>query len=818
MCCRNWLKSGRLFYFMRYFWVSCLGFFLIGVLLSGCAPTSHLKEGQYLLRKSDLKLKTQLGVSDKGILADELEMLALQKPNTYLFDLFPYKLWLYNLRYNKFQKDTNNFQITNKVVELPVIFDSILMKTTTANMRDFLRNQGYFYANVADSVWYRKQKTFVQYKVRTGYAFRIDSVNYEIKNHSLASLIPELKKGSLFTHNAVYSNTLAGEERNRLVNTIRNYGYYKFTVDNISFELDTLGNSTVQLIENPFNYVVNFLAQAGSRQKHQLDVRTIIHPSDDSFSFQKYRFNKVVVIADYSDTMSVDSSNYQRVVLNGIDFRYHKLRVHPGILDKKIFIRPGQLYAQEDYNQTLRQLNDLGIFQYVRIYMFEPRDDSSHQLLNCYVVMSPNEKYNFQTNVEVSGGDLYAIGTAANVSVTDNNFLKGANQLTTTLSYGLELGQNKNGDLPFLKQFYFFSRNIGFNFRLSFPKFLLPVNQERFSRQSLPNTFLDAGVNSLTRINYFSLRSINGSFGYLWKESPVKSWTVKPVFVNVLHLSHIDPSFQRRMDTVQAIRNSYQETFIEGEYVEFVLNTAGVKPRQYVYLKLGLEEAGALMGAVKGLSNVFGNPLGFKNAHYFRLDFDARQYWLRRNASFILRFAGGVGIPYAGSDVLPYLKQYFVGGAYSIRGWRPRVLGPGSYRAVSTNPEDNLFIDESGDIKLEWNAEYRFNMIKLFSGAVNINGAVFADAGNIWLAREDKQLPGADFRWNTLYQDIALSSGAGLRMDLGGFLVIRLDWAFPLKAPYEPENHGWVVDKIDFGSREWRKQNLNLNLAIGYPF
>ena len=804
---------------MKYFSGIFLVMMLVG-LLTGCSTTRHLSENQYLLRQSTLKLKTDVGVSEKGILADELRLLELQKPNTYLFDVFPYKLWLYNMRYQKYQRDTANFQITNKVVEKPVVFDSALTFASTENMRDFLRNQGYFYAQVSDSIHIRNHRAYVQYRVHTGRRFRIDSLLFDVRDSALHTMIPLLKKNTLLSRHAVYSNTLAGEERSRLVTEIRDLGYYKFTVDNVSFELDTLGTRTFHITDNPFESAITFLMSGVTdRRSKRLNIRVIIHSNEESNAFQKYRFNKVIVFPDFNDSLGVNSANYTSVDNDGLEFRFYHQKVNTGILDKKIFIRPGHLYAQSDYNQTLRQLNDLGIFQYVRLYMIEaPGGDSTQHLLNCYVLMTPNDKYNFQTNVEVSGGDLYAIGTAANVSVTDNNFLKGANQLTTTLSYGLELGQNKTEDLPFLKQFYFFSRNVGFNFRLSFPKFLLPVNQQRFSREALPHTFIDAGINSLTRINYFSLRSINGSFGYLWKETPTKSWSVKPVFVNVLHLSNIDPSFQERMDTTQAIRNSYQETFIEGEDVEYIINTAGVRKRQYIYLKLGLEEAGALMGAVKGLSRLVDAPMDFRNAHYFRLDFDARQYFLRRNASFIFRFAGGIGVPYAGSTVLPYIKQYFVGGAYSIRGWRPRVLGPGSYRDPNQNNVDELFVDQSGDIKLEWNAEYRFNMIKLFSGAININGAVFADAGNIWLAHEDPSLPGANFEFSHLYQDIALSAGAGLRFDLGGFLVVRLDWAIPLKAPYIQQNNGWVIDKIHLSDAGWRRQNMNLNVAIGYPF
>jgi outer membrane protein insertion porin family len=546
----------------------------------------------------------------------------------------------------------------------------------------------------------------------------------------------------------------------------------------------------------------------------------IVHPTDDSLEFEQYTFKNVIVIPDYADTSDLRSKTMEEKIVNGIKFRFReKPYVNTTILDKKIFIRPGKLYSQSDYNQTIRQLNDLGIFQYVRMFISANRQDSLNRTLNCYILMNQSQKYDFNTNIEVSGGDLYTIGTAANVSVTDKNFLKGANQLTTTVSYGVELGQNKNRDVPFLKQFYLFSQNLGINFRLTFPKFILPINQSKFSQNSLPRTVLTAGANSLQRKDYFTLLSINASYGYVWRETEVKSWNVKPVFVNTLHLRDISDSFKLRMDSIPAIRNSYQETFIEGESVEFILNTEGRKRWRYAYLRLAGEEAGALLSGVKGIANAFNSSLDFNHARYFRIDFDVRQYLLQRNSLFAFRFYGGVGIPYGGSTILPYIKQYFVGGAYSIRGWRPRVLGPGSYYdSIRQNSTDNLFIDQAGDIKLEWNAEYRFAMIKLFSGAVSLNGALFADAGNIWLARKDPSLKGANFEFKNFYQDLALSSGAGIRLDLGGFLVVRFDWAFPLKKPYIQSNNGWVLKDIDLGDPDWRSKNINLNVAIGYPF
>ncbi|WP_118972474.1 translocation and assembly module lipoprotein TamL [Taibaiella koreensis] len=796
-------------------------FFLLAAiaLLPACSSTKYLKDDQYLLRNVNIKLSTDRTFSEKGALSDQLYSLMPQRPNSYLFGIFPVKLWLYNIRYKKYQQDTANFQLTSKVVEKPSLLDTAMILRARKNMKDFLRNSGYFYASVSDTVKIKGKKAYITYKVATGSEYLIDEVTYDIADEGIAKLIPKLNEGSLLNKNKAYSNTLTGAERNRLTNVIRNYGYYRFSADNIDFELDTLDKSYFRNLENPFESAINFITLKKQKKKPTLNVKVIVHPTDDSLEFKPFTFKNVIVIPDYVDTNDLRNTALTEKEVNGLTFRYRERYVRTGILDKKIFIRPGNLYSQADYNQTLRQLNDLGIFQYVRMFIFANRQDSLNRTLSCYILMNKNKKYDFGTNVEVSGGDLYAIGTAANVSVTDKNFLKGANELTTTVSYGIELGQNKNLDVPYPKQFYLFSQNIGINFRLTFPKFILPVNQNKFSQSSVPRTVLTAGINSLDRYQYFNLVSVNASYGYIWKESAIKTWTVKPIFVNTLHLRNISDTFQTRIDNIPAIRNSYQETFVEGESVEYVINTEGQHRWRYAYLKLGGEEAGALLSGIKGIGDAIGSPFSFTHARYFRLDFDARQYLLRRNSSLAMRFYGGIGIPYGGSTILPYIKQYFVGGAYSIRGWRPRVLGPGSYYdSVRQNSSDNLFIDQAGDIKLEFNAEYRFAMIKLFSGAISLNGAVFTDMGNIWLARKDDKLPGANFEFKNLYQDIAVSSGAGVRLDLGGFLVVRFDWAIPLKKPYINSNSGWVLKDIDLGDPDWRQKNVNLNIAIGYPF
>ncbi len=450
--------------------------FLLGICLlagmavwTGCSSTRYLQEDEYLLRNVNIKLTTDRTLSEKGALNDQLYSIMPQRPNTYLLGIIPYKVWLYNMRYKKYQKDTANFQISSKVVERPVVLDTLLIGKTKTNIRDFLRNQGYFYARVADTVKYKGKKASVTYTVKTGTEYLIDAVSYEVHDETLKNEVRAISKATLLVKGKPYSNTLVGTERNRLANAIRNYGYYQFSADNIDFELDTLDKSYFNDLENPFESAVNFITLKKQGKKPTLNVKVIIHETDDSMAFQKYTFKNVVVLPDYRDTSDLRSKTMQEKEVNGIKFRFREAYVNTTILDKKIFIRPGKVYSQSDYNQTIRQLNDLGIFQYVRVFIFANRQDSINRTLNCYIMMNENKKYDFNTNVEVSGGDLYAIGTAANVSVTDKNFLRGANQLTTTVSYGLELGQNKNRDVPFLQQFYLFSQNVGLTSGSPFP-------------------------------------------------------------------------------------------------------------------------------------------------------------------------------------------------------------------------------------------------------------------------------------------------------------------------------------------------------------
>lgn len=801
----------------------CFAALWLVLFLYSCSPTKHFKQNEYLLRKNTVNLRTDQTYADKGALKDALKSVIVQQNNTYFLGAFPFKIWLYNLRYKKFQKDTANFQIRSRIAEKPVVFDESSISTSKKQMQSLLRNQGYFNAVVTATHTNKDQEVVVQYDVNTHHGFLIDTLDYNIDSSDLAqTMLPIWKKKSLLQQAMPYSNGLLSAERSQMVNLAKNEGFYRFNTDNISFELDTSGTKTLRSKKSIVENAANILVGKMKNSRPTVSVTATVKEEENYTAFNRYQYQHIYVYPEYKDNENFRKSYQYEQVIDGITFRYKNKRplVRNGLIKSKIFLQPKGLYRQQDYDNTLLQLNDLGIYNYARIFLLDGKDSSgSLEQLNAHIILSPAKPYEFSTNFELSGGDLYIAGSAVNASVTNRNMFRGANQFSVSGTYGFELNQYKNTDQPFFQRFYLLSQNFGLNLKLISPKFILPFAINH-NRSASPKTVFTIGVNYLDRPAYFRLRNINSSFGYVWKSNNWTTWQINPVFINTLHLSNISDSFRVRMNQVQAIRNSYQENFIEGENVEFIHNTEGRLPHRHTYVRLGLEEAGTLMRGVNAIAKAANDKgLSFNYANYVRLDFDARQYFKSNNATFVLRMYGGVGIPYGHSRTLPYIKQYFVGGAYSIRGWAPRLLGPGSYyNPAAQNSQDRIFIDQSGDIKLEWNAEYRFKMIQLFAGAIGLNGAVFADAGNIWLAQQDPNLPGASFRFNALWQDIALSTGAGLRADIGGFLILRADWAFPLKKPYVPYNSGWVIEGIDFGSKEWRHQNINLNIGIGMPF
>ncbi|MEO6833235.1 MAG: BamA/TamA family outer membrane protein [Chitinophagaceae bacterium] len=787
---------------------------------ASCNPAKHVADGDFLLRRNSLKLKSDRTLTNKGELSDALSSLIIQKPNAYFLNFIPYKVALYNLRYQRYQKDTAaiNFQRNLKTVERPVVFDTALANRSAQHMQSYLFNQGYFYSRAQDTVVIRGKKLTAVYKVETGLRYLINKTQLDIDDSLVQQFVSGSMAQTVLGNGIPFSMALAEDERSRIANVLRNNGYYKFTQDNIHIVVDTFNKALLRDAANPFESAINFLASQHTERKPTVDVKIIIRKESEPNAYRRYRIGKLQIYPDFVDRKDINDSTLLDFTNGDISFHYHQYFVREKVLMHQIFMGPGQYYSQDNYDLTITKLNELGLFQYVQTYIIEDSTLPDDQNLRFIILMNPSKPFDFSINYEVTNGTTYTLGNSIGLNFRNRNLLKGANQLSISLTGGIELGYNKDGANDFVNKFYLLSRNAGINATLDFPKFIAPFSIKAFRGKAQPRTILGLGTNLLDRVDYFTLINTSANITYNWKQSSTNTWDLSPAFANILRLPRIADSFQIRLDSNEFLRNSYRQSFIEGEslYFTFSNNNGPHASRHYSYLKAGIEESGALLSAINTVVNLQ-NSLGLPYSQYVKLEADARHYLPRKHSTIATRVFVGFGIPYDKSSTLPYIKQYFVGGPYSLRGYRVRQLGPGSYYNPNTSQSSN-FVDRTADIKIEANAEYRFGIVQLFGGSLHLNGAAFMDAGNIWLAKPSTDYPGGEFALDKIGKDIAVCVGLGARFDISSIFVLRFDEGFPIKNPDYPINGGWVLDRLQPFNKDWRNNNLVLHIAIGYPF
>jgi outer membrane protein assembly factor BamA len=328
----------------------------------------------------------------------------------------------------------------------------------------------------------------------------------------------------------------------------------------------------------------------------------------------------------------------------------------------------------------------------------------------------------------------------------------------------------------------------------------------------VPRTNIQLGYEALNRKTLYTINSLHGGIGYLWKETAIKSHELYPISVTYARPMNISPDFKAEVDTSTSLQHIVDTQFVLGATYQLNINqmAIGYQKTNSFYLNFISDVSGTIAGLlVKGNGTDGKQLFGIPFSQYLKLELDGRYYRkLGLSTTWANRIILGYGLPYGNSRELPYVKQFFTGGNNSIRAFRSRTLGPGSYLAPPN--KDGYIPDQTADIKLELNTELRPRI----SGP--LYGAVFVDAGNIWLANTNPDKPGATFGSNFL-KEIAIGAGVGIRLDIQLF-VIRLDAAFPIRKPWLPETERMVINQIKFGDPEWRRENLIYNLAIGYPF
>ncbi len=465
---------------------------------------------------------------------------------------------------------------------------------------------------------------------------------------------------------------------------------------------------------------------------------------------------------------------------------------------------PGETYNRRQHNITLNRLINLGIFKFVK-NRFEPVGDTA---LNAYYYLTPLAKKSLRGEIGGVTKSNNLTGTQVSIGFTNRNTFKGGEILTVDGYVGSEVqvsGQSRGYN----------TFRIGGEANLAFPRFITPFITVNPDGGFVPRTNMQLGYDILTRQKLYTLNSYRAALGYIWKESIQKEHTLYPISIQYVQPTKVTQIYLDSLRNDPTLGKAIDTQFILGGTYNYLYNT--LIRRQYdngIYFNGLLDLSGNLAGMfTKGTvkkggkeGRIFGAPF----SQYVKVETDFRVYRkVSKSNVWANRIIVGVGLPHGNSLELPFIKQFFVGGNNSLRAFRSRSVGPGIYLPPNAGDAD-FYPDQSGDIKLELNSELRLKIINM------VYGALFVDAGNVWLFNENPLKPGGKFT-NKFISELAVGAGVGIRFDIN-ILVLRLDVAFPVRKPYLAEKNRWVIRAIDLKNKDWRKDNLVFNLAIGYPF
>lgn len=757
------------------------------IIAASCTPTKYVPQGETLLDKSEIK------IADVGMKRSDLLPYIKQVPNKKIFGA-RFHLGLYNL--SNLDKEGWPNGWLRKIGEEPVIFDPFATTKSAEQIDNYLFYKGFFNAEVNADLFTRKKKTSVTYNIIPKQPYILDRIQYQVEDTTIRKLIYLDTINCMFESGQRYDIDAIEGEMMRVERFVKDLGYYNFSRDNIKFVGDTMiGDHKVNLDFRVSNY------------------RKIGYNGIITFQpHQRYRIRDIYIYADFDPKASLSGGESYFSSLDTIEYKgfyFIDNRDVPvvkyDVILQTLYIKPGDLYQVTNMERSLNHLNSLKAFRLVNINYNEPgetyRSTRGEQFLDCNIQLTPVMQQAFTVELEGthSAGNL---GGAINFIYQHRNLFRGAEQLNMKLKGAYEtLTSSLSGSRS--------TQEYGFETSLSFPRFLLPfLETESFIKKYNPKTVLKVAYN-YQKMPVYTRTVADATFGYNWKSNSFSTHSVNPLQFNIVKLPYIDAAFEARIDTSSYLAYSYKDIFIAGGNYTYVFNNQNInKARDYWYLKFNGELAGNLLSLghviagderTDGSYSVLGQPF----AQYIKGDIDLRYNRTLNEASRIVyRLFLGVGLPYGNSRAIPFEKQYFGGGANGIRAWQVRSLGPGSY--VS---EETAFYNQTADIKIELNTEYRFKLFWI------LEGAVFIDAGNIWTLYTDEDRPGSKFEFGKFYKDFAIGSGFGLRFDLN-FITLRTDLGLKIRDPQVASGTTWIP-----GSRplSWR-DDFTLSFSIGYPF
>lgn len=768
---------------MRKFWKTYLLPLVAILAFVSCNNEKYLAPGEYLYNGSKIVINAKKEVPHVKTIKSELEELDYPETNT-LFLGARTKLWFYNTTKDTEKEKGFRYWKKYKLGEPPVLLKHTDPERVSKLMKNHLYNSGHFSASAKFKVVPGEKEARIVYTIEIDTAYQINEVFYPEEQNTLMNAIRSTQPKSLLKKGDSYKLKTLKDERQRINRELRSQGFYFFDEDFLMFEVDsTAGNQTVNIY---------------------LKVKAKI----DEKYLNTYRIGKIYVYPHYSLDQDSLQKKSDTVYINGCYYLLQDSAFRPEIISDAVYLQSGKLYNVKGHDYTVQRLMGLGGFQFVNI-QYQPDPDTSG-FLTAHIYLTPFIKKSIRLEVSVTSKSNGFTGPGFKASFRNRNALRGSEQLTVNLETGYET--QISGSQAGLNSF-----DVGLNTELLLPRFITPFNIEHTRSKYIPKTSFKMGFRILDRVNYFRTNSYEAAVGYKWRESVTKLHELYPISLNFVNLASTKPAFDSILAANPLVRRSFEEQFILGSIYNYTFNSKLKQKRKHDFYFEGIIDlAGNLVGTFLNRSNAEGADSSFSFrgtpfSQYVRFETTFIHYFnISKKSQIANRIITGLGLPTGNSTVLPYIKQFFIGGSNSIRAFQTRSLGPGSFRADESHT-GSIFLDQSGDIKLEANTEFRFTIFEIFKGAI------FLDVGNIWLANEDPKRPGGAFDSKRFINELAVGSGFGFRID-PDFFIIRLDFGIPLRKPFLPEGERWVGSNVDIASSEWRKDNLILNIAIGYPF
>lgn len=777
--------------------------------LTSCNPTKYVPDGSSLLNEN------HINVNKESIKKSDLVPYIKQVPNKRIFGTRFY-LGLYNL--SNINKDKWPHSWLRNIGEEPVIFDQFAATKTKQQIKSFVASKGYFDGKVTDTVNTVKRKSDVYYNVDLLRPYTIRKLTYEIADSNIRNLCYFDSVNCLIVREKPYDVDVLQAERTRFERFIRDHGFYGFSNDYISFNVDTsVGHRQVDIKYSVRNFT-------------RLDAYNRI----SSGLFAVYTVKNIYIYPDFVPKEALEGGE---TYYSGMDTTFYKgfyfitskkkQEIKYNLIIQSLYVKPGSVYNATSTEQSQAHLLSMKVYRLVNINYSDSKGNENLQgmelMLDCNIQLTllSQQSYKIELEGTNSAGNL---GGALNLIYQHNNLFHGAELFSTKLKGAYSAYSQPNQKLSS-------TREYGVETSLRLPQFVIPILKLKgFVKKYNPSTTILAAYN-YQKLPVYTRTLANATFGYTWKAGYYQEHIFNPIQFNVVRLPTIDSLFAVQIETSLYQTNSYKDVLILGGNYSFIYNNHKIKnSRDYWFLRINAEASGNLLSAIYKLSGVqkklavpqkelsgaqqkdssyYYYLLGQPFAQYIRTDLDIRyNYKFNDVSSIVYRGFFGIGIPYGNSKAVPFEKQYFGGGANGIRAWQVRSLGPGSYRDTSK------FLNETADIKLEANAEYRFKLFWI------LEGAVFIDAGNIWSFNYDAARPGAQFTFKKFYKDIAVGTGTGFRFDFK-FVIARVDIGMKLRDPLLLEQNPELPHKSPwiFLNRPYnRKKDFTIVFGIGYPF